>query len=367
MEFRHYLRMLGRGWWLIALAALTGATLALARSYVTEPEYRTRTRLLLSPNLARVDSGQELYSVTTLQNRTIVNTIAEILNSGSPFKETGGGLNLPPSEVVRYKNNAVTVPEANVLEVYVDGPDANTTALLANSLAQRTIDFVDQKYPSYSLTVLDPALPSSVPQSPKPVRDTTLALILGAVVGAIIAIVQAQLKTPLEALRRRSTIDAISTAFTRRHFDQQAKDALGRSSIASLGLVYLDGMQDVIDSMPAPVVQRVLRHAKNVLRNELRGNDIIGRWDNTTFSILLPETPEIAATRTLDRILNALDQPVETGIDDVVVKLTPYAGGATRRNNMAYGQLVEEAEAALTRSYRSGEKNVLFSAVEQPA
>lgn len=364
MELRHYLRMVRRGWWIIALAALSALVLALAKSYVTQPSYRTSARLLVSPNLLQIESGQEIYSVAALQNRTIVTTISEMLNSGSKFKEVGATLNLPPNEIFHYKNSAVTIPEANVLELFVDGPDAQITALLANTMAQATIDDVNQIYPVYRLTVLDAALPPSSPENPKPVRDAGLALILGGVLGAVLAILQEQLRLPLEALRRRNTIDAVSTAYTRRYFDQQAKETLERVGTASLGIVYLDGLQDMMETLPAPVIQRVLRQVKTTLRNELRGNDIIGRWNATSFAVLLPDTPESAAARTLDRILSALSQPIDAGMDDQTFRLTPYAGGATRQNTITYAQLTEDAEAALARSYRNGEKNVLFSVAE---
>ncbi len=364
MELRHYMRMLMRGWWIIALAALSALILALAKAYVTVPQYRTSARLMVSPDFAQIEQGQQIYSTTALQNRTIVTTIAEVLNSGSKFKEVGARLNLPPKEIFHYKSSAVTIPEANVLELFVDGPDPEIVTLLANGMAQQTIDEIDQTIPVYTLSILDAALPPTAAQSPKPMRDASLALILGGVFGAVLAIVQEQLRQPLQALRRRNTTDPISTAYTRRHFDQQAKEILGRVETASLGIVYLDGLQDSLENLSAPVIQRVLRQVKTILRNELRGNDLIGRWDTTSFVVLLPDTPESAASRTLERILTTLSQPIETGLENETLKLTPYSGAATRRPGMTYTQLSEEAEAALASSYRNGEKKVLFSVAE---
>lgn len=364
MELRHYIRMLGRGWWIIALAALSGLLLALARSYVTEPQYRTSTRLLLSPDLAQIQSGQELYAVTTLQNRSTVATISEIMKSGTEFKAIGQTLNLPPGEIFHYKNSAVTIPEASVLELFVDGPDPEITALLANNMAGRAIDYVNQTYPVYRLTVLDAALAPSVALTPKPLRDGMLSLILGGVLGAVLAVIQEQLRTPLHALRRRNITDSVSTAFTRRHFDQQARETLARVQTASLGLIYLDGLVDLTETTSAPIIQRVLRQVHTILRNELRGNDSIGRWDASTFAILLPDTSESAATRTLNRILVALSAPLDAGADREAIRLIPYAGGATRTEEMLYPQLTEEAQHALDRSYRSGENKVLFAAVQ---
>lgn len=367
MELRHYIQMLGRGWWIITLAALSAMILSLARDYATPSQYRASARLLFSPDISQIDSGQVIYSITALQNRTIITTISEILNSGSKFKETGAALNLPPSEIFRYKNSAVTVPEANVLELFVEGPDAEMTALLANGFAQRTISYADQAYPVFQLTILDAALPPSSPESPKPLRDALLAVILGAVAGAVLAVLQEQLRLPMEAIRRRKMTDPVSTAYTRRYFDEVAKGTLERVETASLGLVYLDGLQDIMDTLPPAVTQRILRQTKTILHNELRGNDVVGRWDTTTLAVLLAGTSEAAAERTLARILEALSQPIEAGPDKEQFRLTPYAGGATHRKGMNYAQLAEEAQSSLSHSFRTGEKAVLFTAEPQSA
>lgn len=366
MELRHYLRMLMRGWWIIALAALSGIILALANSYVTKPQYRTGLRILISPNISAIDEGQVVYTNTTIQQR-VVATLAELLNSGTFFKEAGAAIDIGRPEIFDYNNSAVTVPEANVVELFVSGPDPDTTALLANTFAQRMIEYYAQTTPIYSLTVLDPALSPTSPQKPKPLRDALLAGILGGVLGAVIAIIQEQLRMPIESLRRRSMIDAISGARTRRYFDQQARETLGRVEVGSLSLIYLDGLQEVLDTMPASVAQRVLRNVKTTLSNELRGNDMVGRWDNTTFSILLPETPANAATSTINRILSSLSKPIDGGMDDITVNLNPYAGGATytRQEPRSYLELVQEAEEAVKRSYRSGEHGVLFAPASQ--
>ena len=58
-----------------------------------------------------------------------------------------------------------------------------------------------------------------------------------------------------------------------------------------LGLVYLEGVVDYLDVIPKHLEQQMLRQIAKIMQNELRGNDMVGRWDDGTFSVLLPGTP----------------------------------------------------------------------------
>lgn len=353
--------MLLNGWWLIALAALSALMLALASAYVEVPRYRTSTRLIVSPNASQINSGQFIYSIDTLDKRSIVTTYSEVLNSQRLFEETGTALGVSASELSQYNHSTVVIPEANILELYVDGPDPALTAQLSNNLAQRSIVYVHQAYQVYDLNVLDPAAVPGAAYSPKPVRDAGLATVLGMVLGAVLAVLQEQLKLPLEALRRRNTRDPVSLALNRRTFEQTLKEAMQTAGVASLGLIHLDGLSELMDSVPQPAIQRILRQGTNILRRELRGSDIVGRWNPTTFAILLVSTPEQAAARTFERIRDSLARPLDLGFDDELVRLTPFAGVAARSDTMSATELIEQAEAALKRAVRTGDSTGVSS------
>ncbi len=361
MQLRHYIRLLLGGWWIIILAALSGLTLALASAYVEQPRYRTSARLIVSPNPTLINSGQFIYSIDTLDKRSIVTTYSEVLNSSRLFDETGRALKIAPGEMTNYNHSTVVIPEANILELFVDGPNPEVTALLANSLSQRAIDYVRAVYQVYDLDVLDPADVPTSAFSPRPARDAALALVLGGVIGAVLAILEEQLKLPLEALRRRNTLDPVSQALNHRAFEQTAKGALLDIETATLGLIGLEGMREILDTMPSPASQRVLREIRLILRNELRGSDIISRWNDTTFAVLLLGTPEQPAARTLERITLALRRPLRTGFEDETVGVKPYIGAATAHGSISFSALAEAAETALRKSSRAIDPNVLLA------
>src|SRR5512135_2208305 len=104
MEIRVYLRMLLRSWWVIALTALVAVGGAFVASYFTTPIYRSSATYIVSPNpsyLLKADYNL-IYSLDTLDKRTLITTYAEVLNSTRMFNETLQLLKLTPNDVVGY-------------------------------------------------------------------------------------------------------------------------------------------------------------------------------------------------------------------------------------------------------------------------
>jgi GGDEF domain-containing protein len=87
-----------------------------------------------------------------------------------------------------------------------------------------------------------------------------------------------------------------------------------------------------------------------LLRNQLRGNDAVGRWGKLSFALLLPSTPQQPATHTIERIRKVLSEPLSIETAREPLRLNPGAGLATHQANETASQLAEQAELALRRS-----------------
>ncbi len=362
MELRLYLRMLQRGWWLIVLTALVSLNAALIASYLATPQYQTSARFVVSPNPSIISGRDAVSSLATLDKRSIVSTYAEFLNSQRIYQETLDALGLSSSQVKGYTHNAVVLPDANILELTVVGPDPQMTALLANSIGQHAIGAIREVYAVYDIRFLDPAIAPEKPFSPKPTRDAMLAVALGVVVGSALAILREQIQAPLDAYRRRRIIDGVSTAFTRRHFERRVEEQITRDpqGTFSLGLLQLSGLEELIDTLPQPIVQRVLRQVTRTLRDELRGNDIIGRWNDIGFAVMLPATPGNGAARTLTRIHAALSEPIELEPGGDVIQLEPNIGIVMYRNGDTLPILRERLENSVEHARRHAEQPVFL-------
>lgn len=364
MEIKMYLRMLQRGWWLVVLCTLVATIVSLTFSYLSKPTYVATARYVVSPDATvSVGASDVLNSINTLDKRSIVTTYAAVLNSDTIFTQALVDLKLDPDQVAGYLRSAIVLPETNVLEVSVEGSDPQLDMLLANSLGKQASTYIDGLNQGFNIRVLDPAQMPTVPIRPQPLRDVSLAIVFGIVLGVSLAIIREQLTSPIEAFLKRRTVDQDSGVYSRQYFDQKMDEILARSPFEgyhTLGLVHLAGLVDYLDVIPQPLEQQLLRQIAKTLNNELRGNDMVGRWNGATFSVLLPGTPAKAAVVTLGRVQSMLSAPV-TLADSDIIQLNPTIGLAERLGSEPPDVLRNNAEQALKKAVSGNQKLVLYN------
>lgn len=349
MELRLYVQMLQRGWWIVMLTALAAFNVALVYTINAPPVYRASAKFVLSPNESLVSGRDVVTSLEALDKRSIISTYAEVLNSQAIYSQALTALDLTEDDVKEYLHTTVVLPDANVLEVAIEGPDPKIAMQLTNQVGQDAINYIRGLYQVYNIYFLDTARMPQVPVRPQPLRDASLALGLGIVIGSALAIVREQIRTPLEEFLQRVALDSESNAYTRRHIEQRLDYILTRQrgSTLSVGLVQLDGLHEMVGTMPQPIVQRLLRRITQIFKDGLRGNDIVGRWNESTFAVLLPDTPGQAAVGTLGRIQVSLSRPMVVNADGETVRMYPIVGVTERQGDENPLTLVQRAEKAL--------------------
>lgn len=348
MEVKLYFRMLQRSWWIIVIVTLATVIAALIASYFTPPTYRATSRFIVSPSPSLVTGGSNLLnSLSTLDKRSIITTYAEILNSQRIYGETINLLQLNSVNLADYKYSAVALPDANIIEFSVTGPNPDVVYTLANGIGQHAVEYVHSLYQVYDLNVLDAATAPTVPISPQPVRSAGVALVVGLALGIVLALIRELVRTPIESFVRQRTLDDTSLALNRRAFEQKLSEiAFASPQDFSLCVVHLNGLAEYINVLPQSTLQRVFRGVTQVLRNQLRGNDIVGRWSELDFIVLLSETPGNAAMNTMERVRMALSYPVtiDTGED---LLLNPQIGIAEYRVGDTAQTMIKNIEWAL--------------------
>jgi len=349
METKLYFRMLQRGWWIILSTALMAVTATLIISYFTIPMYRATTRFILSPSVVFVTGGNNvLNSLATLDKRSIITTYAEVLNSPRIHRETFDLLQFKESDLKDYSFSAIVLPDTNIIEFMVDGPDPKTDTLLANSIGQRAVEYVQTLYQVYDLTQLDPAITPITPTSPQPVRDAGVALVVGLAIGVMLALVRDLLQAPIVNFMKQRNLDEMSLALNRNSFKQRLAEAsFGSTNDFSLCMVHLEGLGNYIHDLPQPTLQTILRHVNQILRNQLRGNDLVGRWNELDFAVMLSETPGDAAMYTMGRVRTALSVPIKIDVSGEDLYLNPLIGIAEYRVGDTAESLVKNLQWAL--------------------
>ena len=177
-------------------------------------------------------------------------------------------------------------------------------------------------------------------------------------IGVGLAVFRDMLASTMEKLTERKMFDYESQAFSRSYFERRVREELANNpeSILTLGFVYLNGVEELYESLPQAYINRIMQKVTETLKYQLRGNDIVGRWSKLQFSVLLPATDGEAARRRMVRIQEVLAEQfsLETG-DLKDFALDPRIGLADRQGGEPFQVIVNQAQAALEISMQSGE------------
>lgn len=350
MEIRLYLQMLKRGWWVILLTALVAVVAVLGASYIVTPQYKAVARFILNPkNVLPGSPDLGLWGLDILGNQTVITTYMEVMKSDRIYLEALNNIGRTQNEMEDYTYEVQVLPNSSVIELSVFGSDPEITAELANSIGNQAIVFTSLLNDFYRFDFLDEARPPVVPESPQPVRDSILAFGIGLLLGGLLAIVRDQLMTSLDAYRRRFQIEPVTGVYNNRTIKKILEDELTQNpeGVLSAGIIELGGLIDLEDTLPTTGYQNILRQVTTTLQNELRGHDIIGRWGNNSFLVILPKTPGPAAKGIFNRISTTLSSPVILRHLDLSIELRPYIGGAEYSLNITLEELLEKAVEAL--------------------
>jgi diguanylate cyclase (GGDEF)-like protein len=368
MEIRLYLQILRRGWWIIALTTLTALVTALAASYLVTPKYEAIARFIITPSAALVDRGDILYGLNTLGNQTITSTYVEVMKSARIYTDALAFLQVQPIEVTDYTYEISVVVDTSVIELKVKGPNPQMAAKLADAIGSQAINFTRQSNQVFNVDFLDVAAVSSEPVSPQPLLSAVLSLVLGLFVGAAVAILKEQLRIPLETIRQRLHYDEITGVYNSKYFSQMLDEELAQhpEGVLSIGVVELNGIRDLVETIPIVSLQKILRKTTDVLRKELRGNDVIGRWNEMSFIIMLPNTAGMAAKGIFDRIFQALSRNVELDELNMAIELDVHIGGAEYSNDISVQELLEKANTALEQARRAHSERVYVWELKNP-
>ena len=365
MEFNIYLRTLQRGWWIIVLLMVAAANFSLLISYLTPPVYETSSRFVVSPNASVYSNSWDIVSsLDTLDRRSIINTYKELLASPAVYATSPGIQHLNPAELeTKYNIVVVVVPDTNILKLTVDGPDPNAVVDIARAIGSEALDYINKLYPVYNFSVLDqPELPTS-PIRPEPVKNAALALVVGAILGTGLAFSREQLQYSFERLRERSIIDTVSSAYNRVYFERKLREevTLNPDTNLSLGIINLKGIEERMDVFPQATIDRVINKVTQILKSELRGRDIVGRWDSAQLSVLLPAAPSSAVESTFKRIQKYLEESFQLNeAGDIEIRLDPCIGVVSRNQFESSDALIERAKSAVEQASSFGSSRMVY-------
>jgi diguanylate cyclase (GGDEF)-like protein len=167
----------------------------------------------------------------------------------------------------------------------------------------------------------------------------------------------------LEKLKRLSITDGLTGLYNSRHFYNQLKIEIDRTSRyqrpLSLLLLDIDRFKEYNDSYGHLEGDKVLVRLGQVIKTCLRKMDSAYRYGGEEFTVILPETEGDEAATVADRIRSAVEnEKFQPSDSDKIIFITISVGVTEYHPNEETAILVQRADKAMYMSKQSGRNRV---------
>lgn len=206
MEIRDLYRIARKSWILILVFTLLGVVLGIGYTLIAKPKYRAQTELYVSvqssnQGSAELAQGSNYVRQAILSYQRVVTTDSVLTPVISEL-----GLSTTPKELAT--KIKVTVPtNTTVLQIQASDPDAQQAAKIANevgnkfsSLAMSELENrLDDGQSQIKITQIDSAIAPEKPVSPSLKLDLIIGVLLGVMVGFVVAVARDVLDTRIHS------------------------------------------------------------------------------------------------------------------------------------------------------------------------
>src|ERR1700722_3723240 len=178
---------------------------------------------------------------------------------------------------------------------------------------------------------------------------------------------QDQLRERSAELDRMSRTDALTGLYTRRHLEERLREvdsaAVRYNQAVAVVMLDIDHFKRINDGEGHQGGDDVLREITRRFTQEVRGEDVVGRWGGEEFLVIVAHSDILGVHPLAERIrLAVADQPFV--LRDHQRRVTISAGCAAGPPGDTE-ELIRRADAALYRAKDSGRNRVMVAALGQ--
>lgn len=164
-----------------------------------------------------------------------------------------------------------------------------------------------------------------------------------------------------EELRRAADTDALTGLPNRGAFRRAAERAMSRGEAGTLALLDLDHFKHINDRHGHAAGDAALRAVADLLRDAVRGEDMVARYGGEEFAILFRRLPVADASRAADRLAERLARaPIDIG--DARLLLTTSIGLSSLACDASLDAAFARADESLYAAKRAGRNRVMAAA-----
>lgn len=177
---------------------------------------------------------------------------------------------------------------------------------------------------------------------------------------AAIAVINA---TKFEEVKELAVVDKLTSVYNRRYFMTLLEKQLEKDEIVSLILTDIDDFGKYNNTHGHPQGDELLKEISELFKNNLRADDIVGRYGGEEFIMMIPKLKTNEAAEITKRIKEAVeDYKFEGGETQPRGKVTVSLGLVTCMDNkISSKDLIKEADDALYKAKKSGKNQFVHT------
>ena len=175
----------------------------------------------------------------------------------------------------------------------------------------------------------------------------------------------ADLEKTKDQLNYLATVDPLTNTFNRRHFlelsERRIKRVQTSNGHASFLLFDIDHFKKINDEHGHIIGDQVLQGMALICMNNLRTEDILGRFGGEEFVILLPDTKLEDARNIAERLRRLIaETPIETDIGPIRTTISIGIAIKEKSTALSIDQLLSRADRAMYRAKQAGRNRVII-------
>jgi diguanylate cyclase (GGDEF)-like protein len=361
MEVRTYLQIVFKHWWIVLLAFLITLTATAVLTFTQPRIYRSTATFVVSPSSEFADVRAFATGLDTLSRRTeIATTYGEVASSRSIKRTALDNLGLPAEQRGSVSISSRLVAGTNILEITAKAPDLVLARDAASAVGAEMMAYVQELYEPYILRPLDGASVPRAPVKPNVMLNIALGAVFGLVLGCGLALLVEYLRMPPETLTNASVIDANTGMYNKSFFMQRLDAEIARAKRhdyqLSVAMLNIDQSGVLQDKSSPEIKHEILRKMAVVLRNHLREEDVVARFEDATMAVLLPDMPVEVAKAKMDELqMRMAGTTFELEGSHTRVNLSSVAGVASFDHScIERDELISRASQALNLAGTNG-------------
>lgn len=167
-----------------------------------------------------------------------------------------------------------------------------------------------------------------------------------------------------EKIQMLAITDGLTNIYVRRHFLERLDEEVGRCARHNLNLsvlmIDIDHFKQCNDTRGHLVGDIVLKEMANIMKEQVRQIDLVGRYGGEEFVIALPDTNKTSAAHVADRLRESIEKHQFRAYDEIIATTISIGLATYPDDSKDVPALIDRADQALYKAKEEGRNRVVF-------